>query len=81
MVSESSKKIKNSKIVRKKKRSLVSEHELEKLSSLSLEKENRSDLRINKILTPDKADSSSGYNLLVKYVRTDYHSASDYENK
>ncbi len=41
------KKLKNPKIVRKKKRSLVRRHELGNPFSLSLKKKDRSDLRIN----------------------------------
>jgi len=48
--------------VRKKKRSLVRGHELEKPFFPSPEKEDRSDSRINLTLTPSKADLSQGYN-------------------
>jgi len=44
--------------VRKKKRSLVREHELGNLSSLPLEKEDRSNLRIKYILISDKVNPS-----------------------
>ena len=54
------KKVKNLKIVRKKERSPVRRHELEKPSSSLLEKEDRSDLRII-FSTPDKADLSLEY--------------------
>jgi len=46
-MNESFKKLKNSKIMRKKKRSLVREQIYGKPSFLSLKKKDRSDLRIN----------------------------------
>jgi len=54
-------KLKPKKIVRKEERSLVKGHDLEKLFSLSLEKKDRSDLKINLLLTSGKANPGSGY--------------------
>ena len=47
MMGESFRKVKNPKIVRKKKRSSVRGYESEKLFSLLLKKKSKSDLRIN----------------------------------
>jgi len=53
--------------MKKKKRSPIREHDIEKLSSLLLEKKDKSNLKIINISASDKANLGLEYNQLVKF--------------